>query len=265
VTLYHAAPVPPLIMRSIVLALAASLILLTACGTSTPSPESDTMPDTDTITDTRLTFDGELLSGKHTVVFKTSLGDITVQLNADAAPKTVTNFVTLAKNGYYDNLLFHRIIPDFMIQGGDPEGTGGGGKSVFGDTFEDEMNAESYGLDIKKLAEVVSTADLKNLPESAKKWSLKQYYEAQGYSYDDSLHSLPMVRGAIAMANRGPNTNGSQFFIIHGKNTEWLEGKHTVFGNVTQGLDVLDTIAAVETGANDKPVEDVTFSVEVIN
>jgi len=220
--------------------------------------------DTDTTTDTQPASDDiTLLSGKHTAVIKTTLGDITVELDAEKAPKTVTNFVTHAKDGYYNNLIFHRIIPDFMIQGGDPEGTGRGGESIFGETFEDEINAESYGLHEKKLADVVSSADLANLPDPAKEWTLKQYYEAQGYAFNDDLNSLPMVKGALAMANRGPNTNGSQFFIIHAENTGWLEGKHTVFGNVVEGLDIVDKIAAVDTGPGDKPVEDVTFSVEV--
>ena len=156
-----------------------------------------------------------LLSGKHTVVLKTSLGNITLELEADAAPKTVTNFVGLSKAGYYDDLIFHRVIPDFMIQGGDPNGDGTGGRSIYGETFEDEAN------------------------------------------------TLPMVKGAIAMANRGPNTNGSQFFIMHGKDAPWLQGKHTVFGKVTKGLDVIDAIAAVERDVYDAPEEPVMFSAKV--
>ena len=201
-----------------------------------------------------------LLSGKHTVILHTSKGNITLELNADAAPKTVTNFVTLAKDGYYDDLTFHRVIADFMIQGGDPEGTGQGGKSVYGDTFEDEINAKSYGLDTKKLSDFTDD----ELPPEAKDWAIKQYYEAQGYVYNDDLDSLPMVRGAIAMANRGPNTNGSQFFIIQSESTPWLEGKHTVFGKVTKGLDVVDAIAKVPTKAGGVPETPVTFTVEVV-
>ncbi|MDD5751464.1 MAG: peptidylprolyl isomerase, partial [Candidatus Peribacteraceae bacterium] len=141
-------------------------------------------------------FDGQLLSGKHTVILKTSEGDITLELDADKAPKTVTNFVVLARAGYYNGLTFHRVIPDFMIQGGDPNGNGTGGESVFGPTFEDEI---------------------------------------QG-------NDLPMERGMIAMANRGPDTNGSQFFIITKEGgTPWLVGKHTVFGKVTKGMDNVDT------------------------
>ncbi|PIP65650.1 peptidylprolyl isomerase [Candidatus Peregrinibacteria bacterium CG10_big_fil_rev_8_21_14_0_10_49_16] len=160
-------------------------------------------------------YDGPLLSGTHAVTLKTSKGDIVLELDADSAPKTVTNFVVHAKNGYYDGLTFHRIIPDFMIQGGDPSGNGTGGESIYGPTFEDEPN------------------------------------------------SLPMVRGAIAMANRGPNTNGSQFFIVQADETPWLQGKHTVFGRVTTGLGVVDTITQMERDARDMPVEPVTFTVEV--
>jgi len=206
-------------------------------------------------------YQGDILSGKHTAVLRTSLGDITLELDANAAPKTVTNFIALAEEGYYDNLIFHRVIPDFMIQGGDPNGNGTGGRSVFGDTFEDEINAESYGLQKRMLKDEV---DDQALPEQLASASLKDYYEMTGYHYNDSLKSLPMNYGYIAMANRGPNTNASQFFIIQRKEgTPWLEGKHTVFGKVTDGIDVVEKIARVQRGVNDKPVEDVTFSVVV--
>lgn len=160
-------------------------------------------------------FDGQLLSGKQTVTLKTTKGDITLELDADKAPKTVTNFVVLARMGFYDGLTFHRVIPDFMIQGGDPVGDGTGGSSIYGETFEDEQN------------------------------------------------DLQMVRGALAMANRGPNTNGSQFFIVQAEATPWLQGRHTVFGKVTQGLDIVDAITAVERDVNDKPTVPVTYTVEV--
>ena len=130
--------------------------------------------------------------------FDTDRGPIRVELFADKAPLTVANFVNLAKRGFYDNLNFHRVIPDFMIQGGCPEGSGRGGP---GYRFEDETN--------------------------------------NGVKHD---------RGVLSMANAGPNTNGSQFFITHIK-TDWLDGKHTVFGKVLQGLDVVDRIAAVPTRA----------------
>lgn len=156
------------------------------------------------------------LSGKHTVVLKTTKGDITLELDADAAPKTVTNFITLAKRGYYDGLKFHRVIPDFMIQGGDPDGNGTGGESIYGESFEDEPN------------------------------------------------DLKMERGVLAMANRGPDTNGSQFFITVIA-TDWLQGRHTIFGHVTKGMDVVDAISKVQRDARDMPTTPVTYTVEVKN
>ncbi len=164
-------------------------------------------------------FDGKLLSGKHTVVIKTSYGDITAEIDADNAPKTATNFIVLAQSGYYDQLTFHRVIPGFMIQGGDPSGNGTGGNSVFGETFEDETD-DSNGL------------------------------MAMGYK-----------TGVIAMANRGPDTNGSQFFIM---DTDYaLPPNYTIFGHVTAGADVIHKIAKVERNQNDMPNTPVTFSVEV--
>lgn len=208
----------------------------------------------------KFSFDGTILTGKHTVILKTTKGNISLELNADAAPKTVTNFVTLAKSGYYDGLTFHRVIPSFMIQGGDPNGNGTGGESIFGPTFEDEINADSYKLNDKKIADLAKD---QKVPDELKDMTLKQYYQSQGYTYNDKLQSLPMVRGAIAMANRGPNTNGSQFFIVQGDNISWLEGKYTVFGNVTQGLDVVDAIAGVDRDENNKPLQPITFTAEV--
>ncbi len=198
-----------------------ALALLIGCtpaadtGTDVPSP-ADTMNDTTNPPAVPAGFDGEMLSGTTTVVLQTTKGDITVELDADKAPKTVTNFVVLARMGYYDGLTFHRVIPDFMIQGGDPQGDGTGGSSIYGESFEDESN------------------------------------------------DLQMTRGAIAMANRGPNTNGSQFFIVQAEATPWLQGRHTIFGRVTEGMDVVDAIAAVERDMNDRPVEAVTYTVEVV-
>ena len=212
-------------------------------------------------TDESNVFDGKLLKGAHEVILHTSMGDITLKLDASSAPKTVTNFIALAKTGYYDGLTFHRVIPDFMIQGGDPNGNGTGGESVFGVTFEDEINADSYGLQKKNLSDAVEG----DLPPELKDASVKEYLTLQGYRFSDKLKSLPMKRGAIAMANRGPNTNGSQFFIIQKKDgTAWLEGKHTVFGNVTEGMDIVDAIANAEKHPNDMPVEAITYTVEVV-
>lgn len=153
------------------------------------------------------------------VKIKTNLGDITLELYKNDAPKTVENFLTLAQKGFYDGVIFHRVISGFMIQGGDPTGTGMGGP---GYKFADELNAE--------------TESYKN-----------------GY-----------VRGTLAMANAGPNTNGSQFFIMHQDYP--LPHSYTIFGRVTEGMDVVDSIAAVKTGANDKPLEPVTIEkIEILN
>ena len=138
----------------------------------------------------------------------TNHGAIELELFEDDAPKTVENFRKLAGEGFYDGVVFHRVIPDFMIQGGDPTGTGMGGP---GYTFEDEFN--DHGV----------------------------------------------VRGALAMANAGPNTNGSQFFIVTTAAAPWLDGKHTVFGKVTGGMDAVDSIEKSDTDANDKPREPVVI------
>jgi peptidyl-prolyl cis-trans isomerase B (cyclophilin B) len=136
----------------------------------------------------------------------TNHGAIAIELFDDDAPKTVENFLKLARDGFYDGVVFHRVIPDFMIQGGDPTGTGSGGP---------------------------------------------------GYQFDDEPNERKVVRGALAMANAGPNTNGSQFFIVTTEAASWLDGKHTVFGEVTGGMDVVDAISALETDARDRPRDDV--------
>jgi peptidyl-prolyl cis-trans isomerase B (cyclophilin B) len=138
----------------------------------------------------------------------TNHGAIAVELFDDDAPKTVENFRKLAGDGFYDGVIFHRVIPDFMIQGGDPTGTGSGGP---------------------------------------------------GYTFEDEFNDRKVERGALAMANAGPNTNGSQFFIVTTQAAPWLDGKHTVFGRVTDGMDVVDTISAAETDARDRPREDVVI------
>ncbi|MBF0941941.1 peptidylprolyl isomerase [Abiotrophia sp.] len=172
-------------------------------------------------------------------LIKTNHGDIKVALFPELAPKTVANFVGLAKQGYYDGVIFHRVIEDFMIQGGDPSGTGMGGESIYGEIFEDEFSRELYNL-----------------------------------------------KGALSMANAGPNTNGSQFFIVTASNvpstmlgqmqelgfpeeivaayateggTPWLDQRHTVFGHVVEGMDVVIAINNVVTGLQDKPVEPVVI------
>ena len=132
----------------------------------------------------------------------TTLGTISIELFDDDAPKTVANFRKLASDGFYDGIIFHRVIPDFMIQGGCPQGTGTGGP---------------------------------------------------GYSFEDEFNQHTIVRGALAMANAGPNTNGSQFFIVTADSAPWLDGKHTVFGQVTNGMDAVDAIEGLPTGARDRP------------
>jgi cyclophilin family peptidyl-prolyl cis-trans isomerase len=136
----------------------------------------------------------------------TSQGPIAVQLFDEDAPRTVDNFVKLARDGFYDGTTFHRVIPDFMVQGGDPSGDGTGGP---------------------------------------------------GYEFDDEPNDRRVVRGALAMANRGPNTNGSQFFIVTAEACPWLDGKHTVFGEVTEGMDAVDRISTVDRDKRDRPVEPV--------
>ena len=151
---------------------------------------------------------------KYTAVFNTNMGSFKVSLYAKTTPLTVNNFVYLAKNKFYDGLIFHRIIADFMIQGGYPLGNGTGGP---------------------------------------------------GYRFQDEKSDKKIVKGSLAMANSGPNTNGSQFFIVTAKETPYLDGKHTNFGEVISGLDVVEKIGVVKTGANDKPVSDVILnSVEII-
>jgi peptidylprolyl isomerase len=143
------------------------------------------------------------------VVFETNQGNIELTLFADKAPKTVENFVGLVKKGYYNGLIFHRVIKGFMIQGGDPTGTGSGGESIWGSDFADEINP-------------------------------------------DLTFDKP---GILAMANRGPDTNGSQFFITTAPTT-WLNGHHTIFGQVTQGYDAVSKIENTATGTGDRPVQD---------
>lgn len=213
-------------------------LLLGACSEQTESkPETEVITTTDS---NAVAVDGypqlstKVADNEALVELTTSMGVMKIKLFPDIAPKAVENFMTHAKNGYYDGLTFHRVMNDFMLQTGDPTGTGGGGESIYGAPFEDEFNDH-----------------------------------------------LVNIRGALSMANAGPGTNGSQFFIVQAPEatadmfateypqevkdayleqggTPWLDGKHTVFGQVIEGLDVVDAIAAVET-ENDKPVEDVTI------
>ena len=139
---------------------------------------------------------------------QTNHGLIELELHDEDAPKTVENFKKLARDGFYNGVIFHRVIPDFMIQGGDPTGTGSGGP---------------------------------------------------GYQFEDEFNDHEVVRGALAMANAGPNTNGSQFFIVTTESASWLNGKHTVFGRVANGMDVADTISGLPRDASDRPHDDVVI------
>jgi cyclophilin family peptidyl-prolyl cis-trans isomerase len=143
-----------------------------------------------------------------TATMHTSEGPIQLELFPDEAPKTVENFTKLASDGFYDGVVFHRVIPDFMIQGGDPTGTGSGGP---------------------------------------------------GYTFEDEFNEHKIVKGALAMANAGPNTNGSQFFIVTADECAWLDGKHTVFGRVVEGQDVVDRISNADRDGRDKPTTPITI------
>jgi cyclophilin family peptidyl-prolyl cis-trans isomerase len=181
------------------------------------------------------------------VIIETDKGNIKIELFTADAPKTVENFLGLVKKGYYNGITFHRVIPDFMIQGGDPTGTGGGGESIFGDKFEDEINAKSLGLEDVLVKDSPMYPFLKQMydEETVEKYkdkSLMALYEGTGYKYSDKLKSHKMEKGAVAMANAGPNTNGSQFFIVSTKAQPHLDGKHTVFGQVLEGMDVVAKI-----------------------
>jgi peptidyl-prolyl cis-trans isomerase B (cyclophilin B) len=143
-----------------------------------------------------------------TATLHTTEGAIELELYGDDAPKTVENFEKLSRDGFYEGVIFHRVIPDFMIQGGDPTGTGTGGP---------------------------------------------------GYQFEDEINEHRVERGALAMANAGPNTNGSQFFIVTTEAAPWLDGKHTVFGRVTSGMDVVDRICEAERDANDRPLRPVSI------
>jgi len=228
-------------------------------------------------------------------VIETSMGDIEVELYWDAAPKTCENFVKLAQKKFYDNLIFHRVIPNFMNQTGCPKGNGTGDP---GYKFDDEIDADALGLDkgqvgqdrmygnelntvyrktFQLIAEkmgIKSQEELENkksefepawtdATNAIAKWSPKRLYQAAGYRYTKGLKSRPAVRGALAMANSGPDSNGSQFFI-NVADTPWLNGKHTVFGGIVAGQDIADAISKVERDENDKPKTDVRINTVVL-
>lgn len=221
----------------------ALLLFLTACGTGTDKDTEEQGTETEDVNLEQEPIDentyfpqltNEVKENEILVEMNTSMGLIKIKLFPEQAPKTVENFVTHSKDGYYNGLIFHRVMEDFMIQGGDPKGNGTGGESIWGKPFGDEFSNKLYN-----------------------------------------------IRGALSMANSGPDTNGSQFFIVQNKNlnsqaeiadypdkikevyqnggTPWLDLAHTVFGQVIEGMDVVDKIAATKVGAQDKPVEDVVI------
>ena len=233
------------------------------------------------------------------LLMKTNFGDVYVEMFPEEAPRTVANFMGLAmgervfvdpetkkkvKRPFYDGLTFHRVIKEFMIQGGDPKGNGTGGP---GYSFEDEINADALGLHEQKAVKdgrphaflpirsqndfqrtlvrplfekmgIRSQADLdKRMAEVQKRLAaltLKDAYENMGYRFNAKLKSRPPVKGVLAMANSGPDTNGSQFFI-NLVDTPWLTGKHTVFGKVVKGMDVVEKIGGTPVGAGSMPKE----------
>lgn len=231
-------------------------VLLAGCGTKESAETKKTeKPTEETQESTTTTSKGEsamypqlsteVASNEALVVMNTTMGAIKIKLFPEIAPKTVENFITHAENGYYDGIIFHRIIQDFMIQGGDPTGTGMGGESIYGPKFEDEFSDKAFNL-----------------------------------------------RGALSMANAGPGTNGSQFFIVQASRvdssmlnqlkqagypeeiieaystnggTPWLDNRHTVFGQVIEGMDVVDSMTKVKKNSSDKPLEDIKIeSIEVV-
>jgi len=195
------------------------LIIFVACNSEVAEPALEVIENTTTIgvdmnnktysTEQPMSID---VTKNYTALIKTNFGDIKIEFFTKDAPKTVNNFITLSKDGYYDNVIFHRVISGFMIQGGDPSGTGHG-----------------------------------------------DYGKYPGYEFEDELNKqIPYSKGILAMVNSGPNTNGSQFFIMHVDYP--LPYNYTIFGNVIEGIDIVDKIASVETDSSDRPLEDVIIS-----
>jgi len=207
--------------------------------------------------------------GPGKAVLHTSMGDIEMSFYSDTAPKTIENFKKLAEGGYYNGLLWHRVIKDFMIQTGDPNGDGTGGESANGGTFADEINADSLGLNTEIVGQTAAvynqlTSDEKTADANM---TVKAYYESKGYKYITSVASHKMEAGSVAMANRGPDTNGSQFFIVSDSVQPHLDGQHTVFAYVSKGMEVVKKISEVATDSEtDKPLDPVKVNtVEIID
>ena len=197
------------------------LVLGAGCASSTPAVDQTTTniaepqeKQSESLTDVSMQ-EGSLAAQYSEAVFKTNKGDITVEFYGQDSPKTVENFLKLANDGFYNGTKFHRVIADFMIQGGDPNSKGD--------------NELTYGTG------------------------------GPGYTFDDEFNTKPLVRGSLAMANAGPNTNGSQFFIVTAEATPWLDGRHTNFGQVTQGMNVVDAIEGTQTNNRDLPLDPIVI------
>jgi cyclophilin family peptidyl-prolyl cis-trans isomerase len=214
-------------MKKVIFFLALILIL---SGCQTQETKSDTNTNSDLQAQKEAQYKEQLeklsqedLLGQYNgAILKTNLGDIKVKFYNGESPLTVNNFLNLAKKGFYDGTKFHRVISDFMIQGGDPN------------SKDDDWSDDGMG--------------------------------GPGYKFKDEINDYKLVRGSLAMANSGLNTNGSQFFIVTAESTPWLDGKHTNFGFVVEGLDVVEKIETVKTNATDHPQEDIIIkSIELIN
>jgi len=186
-----------------------SFMFFACSGTNSENKDQNTFNNTQKETPPMTELKKDTLT---VAIIQTNMGTIEIELFADKAVKTVQNFVSLTEKKYYDGIIFHRVIDNFMIQGGDPTGTGSGGQSIWGKSFEDEVKT--------------------------------------GLKHESD--------GILSMANAGPNTNGSQFFITLAA-TPWLDGKHTVFGKVISGMDVVKTIGKVKTNQSDRPLTDVAM------
>jgi cyclophilin family peptidyl-prolyl cis-trans isomerase len=197
------------------------------------------------------------------------MGDITINFYDGTAPNTIDNFKKLAESSYYNNLTFHRVIKGFMIQSGDPKGDGTGGAAYNGGTIADEINADSLGLDKEIVGSTSAVYGQLTSDEKSKdaNMTVKAYYESKGFHYIDTVMSHKIVAGSVAMANYGPDTNGSQFFIVTDSPQPHLDGQHTVFGFVSKGMDVVKKISEVPTDSStDKPTDPVNLkSVEILD
>lgn len=199
-------------------------LVISGCGQAAQDENEGTVDESTSAEEEAATIDSpqsvlEVQPDERVVKMVTNKGEITIKLFPEFAPLAVENFITHSESGYYEGVIFHRVMEGFMVQGGDPEGTGRGGESIYGESFKDEFSP-----------------------------------------------SLTHLRGALSMANAGANTNGSQFFIVQAEaGTPHLNGAHTVFGHVIEGMDVVDAIAAVEVDAENRPTDDIIIArIEIV-